>query len=76
MCFPRWHGTDTEGTLFAEYHERLNESALFRTAEEAAKFISFYRSHDWTETGDYVIAEVCLPEDRAEPDSVLSSGLF
>jgi hypothetical protein len=70
ICFPRWHGTDPEGTLFAEYHERLNENALFRTAEEASKFLQFYRSHDWTETGDYVIAEVCLPEGRAEPDAV------
>jgi hypothetical protein len=74
MCFPRWHGTDKEGTLFAEYHERLNESALFRTAEEAAKFLSFYRSHDWTETGDYVIAEVCLPQGRAAPVAAAGVG--
>jgi hypothetical protein len=74
MCFPRWHGTDKEGTLFAEYHERLNESALFRTAEEAAKFLSFYLSHDWTEKGDYVIAEVCLPEGRAEPVAAADVG--
>jgi hypothetical protein len=65
MCFPRWHGTDKEGVLFAEYHERLNENALFDTVEGAARFLHFYRSHEWTETGDYVIAEVCLPAGSA-----------
>ena len=65
MCFPRWHGTDPEGKLFAEYHERLNEHALFNSRAEAQQFLDFYRSFDWTETGDYVIAEICLPEDIA-----------
>ena len=63
MCFPRWHGTDPEGTLFAEYYERLNEHALFNSRAEAQQFLDYYRSFDWTETGDYVIAEICLPED-------------
>jgi hypothetical protein len=65
MCFPRWHGTDLEGTLFAEYYERLNEHALFSSRAEAQQFLDYYRSFDWTETGDYVIAEICLPEDIA-----------
>jgi hypothetical protein len=58
MCFPRWHGTDTEGTLFAEYHAKLNENALFDAPEDADGFLRFYRSLDWTETGDYSITEV------------------
>ena len=63
MCFPKWHGTDNEGTLFAVYYEHLNEHALFNSREEAQEFLDFYRSFDWTETGDYVIAEICLPEE-------------
>lgn len=58
MFFPRWHGTDREGTLFVDYYNRTNEHGLFRSAEEAAAFLQFYLSQDWTETGDYVIAEV------------------
>jgi hypothetical protein len=65
MCFPKWHGTDKEGLLFADYYERLNECALFNSAEEAKAFLDFYRSFDWTETGDYVIAEICLPAEVA-----------
>ena len=63
MCFPRWHGTDREGKLFTEYYERLNDHALFTSRDEARAFLDFYRSLDWTETGDYVIAEICLPEE-------------
>jgi hypothetical protein len=59
MCFPRWHGTDEEeGTLFAPYYTRLNDHALFDSPVEAEDFLRFYRSQDWTETGDYVIAEI------------------
>jgi hypothetical protein len=60
MCFPTWHGTDEEGVLFAEHHHRLNKHALYPTTEEARAFLQYYRSFDWTETGDYVIAEVRL----------------
>lgn len=67
MCFPRWHGTDKEGVLFAEHYSRLNEHALFDSADEAMKFLEFYLSFDWTETGDYVIAEICLPEGLPNP---------
>jgi hypothetical protein len=62
MCFPCWHGHDDEGTLFLPYHERLNEHALFNTPQDAREYIDFYLSHDWTETGDYVIAEIRLVE--------------
>jgi hypothetical protein len=65
MCFPRWQGTDPEGKLFAEYYQRLNGHALFNSRDEAQGFLDFYRSFDWTETGDYVIAEICLPEGVA-----------
>jgi len=60
MCFPIWHGNDEGGLLFAEHHDRLNEHALFPTQHEAQVFLQHYRSFDWTETGEYVIAEVRL----------------
>jgi len=63
MCFPKWHGTDKEGTLFAHHYERLNEHALFKSRDDAQEFLEFYHSFDWTETGDYVIAEICLPKE-------------
>jgi len=62
MCFPKWHGTDKEGVLFAKHYDRLNEHALFDSRDEAKEFLEFYLSIDWTETGEYVIAEICLPE--------------
>ncbi len=58
LCFPLWHGTDSEGVLFREYHDRLNKHALFETSEAARDFICFYLSFDWTEQGDPVITEV------------------
>lgn len=61
MCFPRWHGTDQEGTLFADYFSRLNSSGLFGDATTAKEFLDCYLSFDWTETGDYEIAEVWAP---------------
>lgn len=61
MCFPRWHGTDAEGTLFLRFHERLNQHALFDTVDDAREFLSFYRSLDWAETGDFTIAEIWRP---------------
>ncbi len=60
LCFPIWHGTDTEGKLFKMYHERLNKYALFDTPHGARDFLKYYRSFDWTETGDYAIVEVRL----------------
>jgi hypothetical protein len=67
MCFPRCHGTDAEGTLFQTHFQRLNEHALFDSAAEA-EFLAFYRSHDWTETGEYVIAEIHgLPDQTRQP---------
>jgi hypothetical protein len=58
MFFPRWHGTDAEGKLFLDYYEQLNEHGLFSEASQAEEFLRFYRSQDWTETGEYVIAEI------------------
>jgi ribosomal protein L7/L12 len=58
MCFPRWHGTDDEGTLFADHHARLNSHGLFDSSRDAADFLSFYTSLDWTETGESSIVEV------------------
>lgn len=60
MCFPLWHGTDTEGVLFKEYHDKLNQNALFNTPKIAKEFIKYYLSFDWTEKGEYTITEVRL----------------
>jgi len=62
MCFPRWHGTDPEGALFRDHFERLNHNGLFDSATHAQEFLTYYLSFDWTETGDYEIAEVWAPE--------------
>jgi len=61
LCFPRWHGTDPEGLLFREHFSRLNRDGLFRSAQEARAFLRYYLSFDWTETGEYEIAEVWAP---------------
>jgi hypothetical protein len=58
MLFPRWHGTDKEGTLFIDHFRKLNQDGLFNTEEEASEFLKYYLSYEWTETGEYEIAEV------------------
>jgi hypothetical protein len=58
MLFPRWHGTDEEGTLFTAYFQKLNQYGLFSSEQEARDFLRYYLSFDWTETGEYEIAEV------------------
>lgn len=60
MLIPRWHGTDREGTLFKDYFDKLNRHGLFETQDIAKSFLDFYLSFDWTETGDYEIAEVFI----------------
>jgi hypothetical protein len=70
LCFPKWHGTDKEGTLFEDHHARLNEHALFDSAEDAAAFLRFYLSHDWTETGNYSITEVRALPPRSRRDQM------
>jgi hypothetical protein len=61
MCFPRWHGTDREGTLFRSHFDRLNSNGLFDDPRTAADFLAYYLSIDWTERGEYEIAEVWAP---------------
>ena len=39
MCFPIWHGTDTEGELFKMHHDNLNQYALFNTPNMAKDFL-------------------------------------
>jgi len=58
MCFPRYHGTDRKGTLFADHYARLNGHGLFDSPSDAADFLRFYRSFDWTEGGEYSIVGV------------------
>jgi hypothetical protein len=58
MCFPRWHGTDEEGTLFRKHFELLNANGLFGDASQAIGFLDYYLSFDWTERGEFKIVEV------------------
>ena len=62
MVIPRWHGTDVDGTLFLDHFRRLNQHGLFSTAHEATEFLDYYLSFDWTERGDFLCAEVFIPE--------------
>lgn len=61
MLFPRWHGTDEEGTLFMTHFQKLNRYGLFNAPEEATSFLDYYLSFDWTERGEYEVAEVFVP---------------
>jgi len=64
MLIPRWHGTDREGTRFAEHFDRLNRHGLFESPDHARTFLADYVSLDWTENGDeYDIVEVFVPAD-------------
>jgi hypothetical protein len=67
MCFPRWHGTDREGVLFIDHFERLNASGLFDDPAAAATFVTYYASFEWTEQGDYLVAEVWAPLSPLAP---------
>lgn len=58
MLFPRWHGTDEEGELFMPYFRQLNSHGMFATAATAQAFLDYYLSFDWTERGDFLIAEI------------------
>ena len=60
MLFPRWHGSDPEGTLFRDHFEKLNSFGLFYNRNDAREFLKYYLSFDWTETGEYYITEVAL----------------
>jgi len=44
---------------------RLNSSGLFGDIATAQAFLDYYLSFDWTETGDYTIAEVWVPVVQA-----------
>jgi hypothetical protein len=61
LFLPRWHGPDNDGTLFRRHFESLNANGLCETADEARVYLAYYRSLDWTEDGQYVIAEVREP---------------
>ncbi|HEY8768653.1 MAG TPA: hypothetical protein VIP09_15570 [Dehalococcoidia bacterium] len=61
LFLPRWHGPDKDGTLFRRNFESLNANGLCETADEAREYLAYYRSLDWTEDGQYVMAEVRGP---------------
>ena len=52
LFFPRWHGTDLEGTLFRSHFDKLNSHGLFGTNEDALDYLRYYLSFDWTERAD------------------------
>ncbi len=59
LFFPRWHGTDKEGTLFKKHYDSLNKNGLFDTNEQATDYLNYYLSFDWTEHGsDMTTVEV------------------
>ena len=52
LFFPRWHGTDAEGTLFRPHFDKLNQNGLFDSNEAALDYLRYYLSFDWTERAD------------------------
>lgn len=64
MFFPRWHGTDSEGTLFRDFHQALNENGLFASSDMARSFADLYEAQDWAESGPFTVAAVFLVEHR------------
>ncbi len=52
LFFPRWHGTDPEGTLFRPHFDKLNTNGLFDSNEAALDYLRYYLSFDWTERAD------------------------
>ncbi|MBQ8323879.1 MAG: hypothetical protein IJX82_01865 [Clostridia bacterium] len=58
MFICRWHGCDSEGTLFAEDFAKLNRHGLFDRKEDALEYLYKYAKEDWTETGWFGIFEV------------------
>jgi hypothetical protein len=51
LFFPRWHGTDADGLLFADYYASLNANGLFDSNVIALSYRDYYLSFDWTEHG-------------------------
>lgn len=66
MLIPRWHGTDESGQLFLSYFRQLNRHGLFQAKSDAEEFLRYYLSFDWTERGDFEIAEVFIRETLYE----------
>jgi hypothetical protein len=62
MLFPRWHGTDDEGTLFLEHFHKLNHYGMFEAIQDARNFVEYYLTFDWTEHDEYVFAEVFVSD--------------
>ena len=52
LFFPRWHGTDPEGTLFRSYFDNLNRHGLFGNSVDSLGYLRYYLSFDWTERAD------------------------
>jgi hypothetical protein len=65
MLFPRYHGTDEEGTLFLEHFQKLNVYGVYNSPDEAAAFLEYYLSFDWTERGEFEIAEVYVSQNAS-----------
>ena len=49
---------------FLEYFKKLNKFGLLYTPTDAKDFLEYYLSFDWTETGEYKIAEVFLIDSK------------
>ena len=62
MPIPRRHCKEKEEELFLSHLAQLNPYGLFNTVDAARAFLQYYTSLDWTETGEYVIAEVFIKQ--------------
>ncbi len=52
LFFPRWHGTDLEGTLSRPHFDKLNRNGLFDSNQVAWDYLRCYLSFGWTERAD------------------------
>lgn len=62
MFICKWHGCDSEGTLFSKDFGKLNENGLFDCAEDAYIYMVSYLGEDWSERGEFGIFEVYIKQ--------------
>lgn len=62
MFICKWHGCDSEGTLFSKDFGKLNENGLFDCAEDAYIYMVRYLGEDWSERGEFGIFEVYIKQ--------------
>lgn len=58
MFLCKWHGCDSEGTLFIKDFQALNDCGLFTSEKDAYEYMMKYLNQEWAETGVFGIFEV------------------